>query len=62
MIVKLQQRTISVNAADAKNAEVQTELRNKVQRGFADNPTVTANSPPARMTRKSSFSAACSPR
>lgn len=42
MIIKLQQRAIAVDAADAENAEVETELRDKVEGGFSDDPAVAA--------------------
>ena len=42
MIIKLQQRAIAVDAADAENAEVETELRDKVEGGFPDDPAVAA--------------------
>ena len=40
MIIKLQQRAIAVDAADAKNAEVETELRDKIQGRFPNDPAV----------------------
>ena len=42
MIIKLQQRAIAVDAADAKNAEVETELRDKIEGRLADNPAIAA--------------------
>lgn len=42
MIIKLQQRAIAVYAADAENAEVEAELRDKVEGGFPDDPAVPA--------------------
>ncbi|VGP97494.1 hypothetical protein SB00610_04782 [Klebsiella quasipneumoniae subsp. similipneumoniae] len=42
MIIKLQQRAIAVDAADAENAEVETELRDKIEGSFSDDPAVAA--------------------
>ena len=42
MIVELQQRAVAVDAADPQNAEIQTELGNKVERRFANDAAVTA--------------------
>ncbi len=56
MIIKLQQRAIAVYAADAENAEVEAELRDKVEGGFPMiPPSRLRSSPPARIIRKSSF-------
>ena len=42
MIIKLQQRAVAVDAADPENAEVEAELRDKIEGRFADNPAVAA--------------------
>ncbi len=48
MIIKLQQRAIAVYAADAENAEVEAELRDKVEGGFPMiPPSRLRSSPPA---------------
>ena len=42
VIIKLQQRTVAVDAADPQNAEIEAELRDKVERRLTDNSTVAA--------------------
>jgi len=42
VIIKLQQRTVGINTADPQDAEIETELGDKIQRGFANNPAVPA--------------------
>ncbi len=43
VIVKLQQRTVAVDTADAENAEVETELGDEVQRRLADDTAIAAS-------------------
>jgi hypothetical protein len=40
MVIKLQQRAIGVDAADTKNAEVEAELRDKIEGRFANDTAV----------------------
>ena len=42
MVIKLQQRAVAVDTADPQNAEVEAELRDKVEGRFTDNAPVAA--------------------
>lgn len=42
MLVKFQQRAVAINTANTENAEIETELGDKVLRRFANNAAVAA--------------------
>ncbi|CQR22999.1 Uncharacterised protein [Yersinia enterocolitica] len=55
MVIKLQQGTVHINAANTEDAVIKAELRNEVQCGFTNNSTIAGTHFAARQNQTEIF-------